>query len=181
MCFFAVKTINESLFRLLNQQELTHSLILIFNVQIQVFDCLLRFQEFLLNKLVWSSPRVDIWLQRLDSFVLISNLWLLFNFKCSKINDFGLDNVVLLFDSFRTEIKQIDVFKSTLIFGLQIPMQRVKTVKFWLELKTKLHLLFMGLDISVNFILQLFSKLLLLIEAFTALTVFFLHFVESHF
>jgi hypothetical protein len=60
MRFFAIKTIDESFFRLLNQQELTHSLILIFDMQIQVFYSLLRFQEFLLDKLAGTHPGVDI-------------------------------------------------------------------------------------------------------------------------
>jgi len=80
MRFFAIKTIDKSFLRLLNQQELAHSLILIFDMQIQVFYSLLRFQEFLLDKLVGAYPGVDIRLQRLDPFLLIVDLGLLLNF-----------------------------------------------------------------------------------------------------
>ena len=80
MRFFAIKTIDKSFLRLLNQQELAHSLILIFDMQIQVFYSLLRFQEFLLDKLVGAYPGVDIRLQRLDPFFLIVDLGLLLNF-----------------------------------------------------------------------------------------------------
>ena len=54
MCLFRFETIDDSLLRLLNQIELVHLLVLIFDSQIELFNCCLRIEILSFDVLVSS-------------------------------------------------------------------------------------------------------------------------------
>jgi len=123
MGLLALKTVDKRFFRLLDENKLTHFLVLILDHQILLLYCLLGLEQLLLDCLVSTYLGVDVCLQRLDPFVLIIDLRLLLYSERSQVDDFNLHQVILFLDGLRAKLEHVDVFKSAFVLRLQVTMQ----------------------------------------------------------
>ena len=91
MRFLGLQAIYDGFLRLLDEDELAHFLILVLDLQILLFNGLLRLEKFLLDDRVSSYLLVALDLQRFDSFVLVVDLGFMLDFEGAQIDHLILD------------------------------------------------------------------------------------------
>ena len=99
----------------------------------------------------------------------------------SELHDFNLHHVILFLDCLLTEFQSIDIFKSSLIFGLQVSMKRVQTVEFRFKLESELDFLFVRSNVFVNLLLQLDAELDFFLELLSELTIVSVDIIKGQF
>ena len=99
----------------------------------------------------------------------------------SQLHDFNLHQVILFLDCLLTEFQSIDIFKSSLIFGLQVSMKRVQTVEFGFKLESELDFLFVRSNVFVNLLLQLDAELDFFLELLSELTIVSVDIIKGQF
>ena len=99
----------------------------------------------------------------------------------SQLHDFNLHQVILFLDCLLTEFQSIDIFKSSLIFGLQVSMKRVQTVEFGFKLESELDFLFVRSNVFVNLFLQLDTELDFFLELLSELTIVSVDIIKGQF
>ena len=179
--FLAFKAVYQGAFGLLDQHQLVHLLVLIFDQQVLVFDGLLGLEQFLLNGLIRSHLLLNINIESSDALLLIADLRLVFDLERAQTYNFRFNLVILFLDGLAGQVQAIYIVKGTLVLRLQIAMQRVEPVQFRLELQTKLHFLLMRSNVLVDLFLEFYSKLHLVFKAFAKIAIGLLKLVKLKF
>ena len=97
MRFLRLKPIYDGLFRLLDEYELPHFLVLVLYMQILLFDDLLALEQFLFDDRVGANFLVALNVQRLYALVLVVNLCFVLNLERTQIDNFSFNELKLFF------------------------------------------------------------------------------------